>query len=222
MAHAFTPTNRVPRWTVAALMAGPAIGLAVFYVWPFLTLLLEAVSWGAIKDVLGRGRTWQIVWFTTWQAAASTVLTLFIGFAPAWVIARFDFPGRRALASVLTAVFVMPTVVMGAAVLAVLPDSLDRTVWAVLGAHVLFNVAVVVRTVGAVWEHLPVDMEHAAATLGAAPSTVFRQITLPLLRPAASAAAAIVFLFTFTSFGVIRVVGAGRTTIVARRRLRKR
>ena len=206
--------NRLPRRVVTSLMVVPAVGLVVFYVWPFVTLLVEAVGWSAIDAVLTRGRTWEIVWFTAWQAAASTALTLVIGLAPAWVIARFDFPGRRPLVSLLTAVFVMPTVVMGAAILAVLPDSLDRTVWAVLAAHVLFNVAVVVRTVGAVWEHLPVDMEHAAATLGASPITVFREITLPLLRPAISAAAAIVFLFTFTSFGVIRVVGAPGTRTI--------
>lgn len=206
--------NRLPRRLVVGLAVTPAVGLAVFYVWPFATLLVEAISWDAVTTVLGRGRTWEIVWFTTWQAVASTALTMVVGLAPAWVVARFDFPGRRALVSVLTAVFVMPTVVMGAAMLAVLPDSLDRTVWAVLGAHVLFNVAVVVRTVGAVWEHLPVDMEHAAATLGASPHEVFQHITFPLLKPAMSAAAAIVFLFTFTSFGVIRVVGAPGTRTI--------
>ncbi|MEL6890558.1 MAG: iron ABC transporter permease [Actinomycetota bacterium] len=206
--------NQRPRWLVPALVVVPSVGLATFYLWPFATLLVEAVDRDGTDAVLGRGRTWRIVWFTTWQAVASTVLTLLVGLAPAWVIARFDFPGRRTLVSVLTAVFVMPTVVMGAAVLAVLPDSLDRTVWAVLAAHVLFNVAVVVRTVGAVWEHLPADMEHAAATLGASRLVVFRDVTFPLLRPAMSAAAAIVFLFTFTSFGVIRVVGAAGTRTI--------
>ncbi|MEM1333088.1 MAG: ABC transporter permease subunit [Actinomycetota bacterium] len=207
-------TNRPPRTFVASLVALPTIGLVIFYVWPFVNLVVEAVSLDAATTTLGRGRTWQIVWFTTWQAVASTVLTLVVGMVPAWIIARFDFPGRRALLGLLTAVFVMPTVVMGAAVLAVLPDRIDQTVWAVLAAHVLFNVAVVVRTVGAVWEHLPHDMEHAAATLGASPRTVFREITLPLLRPAIAAAAAIVFLFTFTSFGVIRVVGAPGTRTI--------
>jgi thiamine transport system permease protein len=87
-------------------------------------------------------------------------------------------------------------------------------VWAILGAHVVFNLAVVVRTVGTVWEQLPPDLEHAAATLGAGPWRTFRHITLPLLRPALASAGAIVFLFTFTSFGVIRVLGTtNRSTI---------
>ena len=103
---------------------------------------------------------------------------------------------------------------MGAAVLALLPERWERGVPAILLAHVLFNLAVVVRTVGAVWEHLPPDLEAAAATLGASPWRAFREVTLPLLRPALLAAASIVFVFTFTSFGVIRVLGdAGTSTL---------
>ena len=62
------------------------------------------------------------MWFTLWQALLSTALTIVVGLAPAYVIARFDFPGRRVLDSALVAVFVLPTVVIGAAVLAVLPS----------------------------------------------------------------------------------------------------
>jgi thiamine transport system permease protein len=98
--------------------------------------------------------------------------------------------------------------------LALLPEGLGRTVWAVIAAHVVFNLAVVVRIVGAVWEHLPHDMEWAAATLGASPGRTFREVTLPLLRPALTAAAAIVVLFTFTSFGVIRVLAAPGTRTI--------
>ena len=206
--------NRLPGWLPVALVVAPTLGLVVFYVWPFVNLILEAVDVEAIRTTFGRDRTRSIIWFTTWQAVASTALTVVIGLAPAWVIARYEFTGRRLLLSLLTAVFVLPTVVMGAAFLALLPDSLDRTVWAVIGAHVVFNLAVVVRTVGAVWEHLPTDMEAAASTLGASPLVVFREITLPLLRPAITAAAAIVFLFTFTSFGVIRILGAAGTRTI--------
>jgi thiamine transport system permease protein len=206
--------NRLPRWFVAALAAPPVVFLGVFYVTPFATLLVQGVAFDEVGDVLGRRRTWEVAWFTTWQATVSTLLTIVAGIAPAYVIARFRFAGRRVLLGLLTAAFVLPTVVMGAAFSALLPDSLDRSIWAILGAHVVFNLAVVVRTVGAVWEHLPPDLEAAAATLGATPWQVVRTITLPLLRPAVTAAGAIVFLFTFTSFGVIRVLGtAGRPTL---------
>jgi thiamine transport system permease protein len=195
------------RWLAWSLAALPLVFLLLFYVWPVLTLL-------------GRGLAappsgiWEIAWFTLWQAMASTVLTIAAGLVPAYVMARYRFPGRRLLSGLLTAVFVLPTVVMGAAILALFPASIERSIWAILAAHVAFNLAVVVRTVGAVWEHLPSDLEAAAATLGAPPLRVAREITLPLLRPAILAAASIVFVFTFTSFGVIRIVGtAGTATL---------
>jgi len=206
--------NKLPSWFVAVVAAPPLVFLAIFYVWPFGTLVWRGLSVGAITDTIGRSDTWRVLWFTTWQAAASTALTLILGLAPTWATARFSFPGRRAFLSVLTAVFVLPTVVIGAAIVAVLPSSLDRSVWSILGAHVVFNLAVVVRTVGTVWEQLPPDLEHAAATLGASPWATFRQVTLPLLRPSLAAAGAIVFLFAFTSFGVIRVLGSPRRSTI--------
>ncbi len=208
------PANRLPRRLVALLAVGPATALAVFFLWPFATLLAEAVDGRAVGDTLRRGTTWRVVWFTAWQAVVSTVATIAVGLAPAHVIARYRFRGRRLLVGLLTAVFVLPTVVMGAAFLALLPTSLDRTVWAVIAAHVVFNLAVVIRMVGAVWEHLPPDMEAAAATLGASRRRVVTEVSLPLLRPALTAAAAIVFLFTFTSFGVIRVLAAPGTRTI--------
>jgi thiamine transport system permease protein len=206
--------NRLPRWLLVALAIGPALGLVVFYAWPFATLMAEAVSTTAIADTFGRASTWEVVWFTAWQAIVSTVVTIVVGLAPAYVLARFDFRGRTVLVGLLTAMFVLPTVVMGAAFLALLPDALDRTVWAVIGAHVVFNLAVVVRVVGSLWEHLPTDMEAAAATLGASRWKVATQISLPLVRPAVTAAATIVFLFTFTSYGVIRILAAPGTRTI--------
>lgn len=206
--------NRLPRWLLTLIAAPPAIFLAVFYVWPFVTLIGRAISAGAVGETFGRSSTWKVLWFTTWQAIASTVITLIVGLAPTWAVSRFEFVGRRLFLSLLTAVFVLPTVVVGAAFVAVLPEGLGRSVWAILGAHVVFNIAVVVRTVGSMWEQLPRDLEHAAATLGASPWRTFRLIIFPLLRPSLAAAAAIVFLFTFTSFGVIRVLGTvGRRTL---------
>jgi thiamine transport system permease protein len=206
--------NRLPRWFVVGATVPPTLFLALFYGWPFATLLGRGLGTGPLADTLGSDRTWGVLWFTTWQAVASTVATLVLGLPATWAISRFAFTGRRLLNAVLTAVFVLPTVVVGAAFIALLPAALDRSVWAIVGAHVAFNLAVVVRVVGAAWAPLPHDLEHAAATLGATPWATFRHVTLPLLRPAVAAAAGIVFLFTFTSFGVVRVLGGtGRATI---------
>jgi thiamine transport system permease protein len=72
---------------------------------------------------------------------------------------------------------------------------------------VFFNYAVVVRTVGGLWSLLDPRLEDAARVLGASRWRAFREVSLPLLRPAIASAAAIVFLFTFTSFGVVLILG---------------
>jgi thiamine transport system permease protein len=66
---------------------------------------------------------------------------------------------------------------------------------------------VVVRLVGAMWAVLPRDLTAAARTLGASPAQLLRHVVVPLLAPALWAAAAVVFLFTFTSFGVVKLLG---------------
>ena len=203
--------SALPRRVIAALSIPPSVGLAVFYVWPLLTLLFRAIDGDAVQTTLGRRATWEVAWFTLWQAVVSTLMTLVVGLAPAYIVARFNFRGRQLLLGLITALFVLPTVVMGAAFLALLPDGMNQSIAAVIAAHVVFNLAVVVRTVGPLWEQLPSDMEGAAATLGASPWRVFTMITLPLIRPALVAASSIVFIFTFTSFGVVRVIGAAGT-----------
>ena len=103
--------------------------------------------------------------------------------------------------------FVLPTLVVATAFVSLLPDRLDQSVWAILLAHAFFNVAVVVRVVGGYWAGLGRTTEAAAAVLGAGPWQRLREVTLPQLAPALAAASALTFLFSFTSFGVIVVLG---------------
>ncbi len=193
-----------------ALVALPVAFVAVLFAWPVTAILVRGLQAGGALDALTNPGVRSVARFTVMQAAASTALTLLAGVVPAYVLARFRFRGRRVVQALLTVPFVLPTVVVGAAFLALLPASLHGTVAAILAAHVFFNVAVVVRTVGGLWTHLDPALEDAARTLGASPWKVARHVTLPLLRPAIVAAASIVFLFTFTSFGVVRILGGPR------------
>lgn len=197
---------------IAAGLAAGFVGM--FFGWPLVTILARGLDRGVLADTLGNEGLRSVAWFTLWQAAASTALTLVVGLAPAYVIARFRFRGRRALLAAVTVPFVLPTVVVGAAFLALLPERWHQTVGAILVAHVFFNVAVVVRTVGGMWGQLDRGLEEAARTLGATPWQVARHVTFPILRPAVVAAASIVFLFTFSSYGVVVVLGGPRHATV--------
>ncbi|MFZ4811522.1 MAG: ABC transporter permease [Ilumatobacteraceae bacterium] len=190
-----------------ALAALPLAFLLVFYAWPVITLVGEVANRSAVSAVLGRSRLRSVLWFTCWQAVVSTFATIVVGLGPAYLLARWSFPGRRLLVAIVTVPFLLPTVVVGAAFTSLLPDAWIGTVAAILIAHVYFNVAVVVTVVGSLWSQLPADLVGAARTLGASPWTATRLVTLPLLRPAIVSAGMITFLFTFTSFGVVQILG---------------
>jgi thiamine transport system permease protein len=181
--------------------------LGVFYLWPLATLLLRVVHPGSVSRALDAPGLGAVVWFTLWQAVVSTLLTLAAGMIPAYVLARFRFPTRRVVLAVVTVPFMLPTVVVGAAFVALLPASWQGSARAIIVAHVFFNLAVVVRLVGGMWAVIPHDLTGAARTLGASPGQVARHVVLPLLQPSLWATAMVVFLFTFTSFGVATVLG---------------
>ena len=219
--------------TSRGLAAIPAAFLAVFFVVPVVSIidlgLRPGGRWelGTFTEVLGDPALRGVVWFTIWQAVVSTVLTLMVALPIAYAIARFDFRGRRLLQAALMVPFVLPTVVVAAAFLALLgpagpvsgpighlmgtgPLDLRDSLAAIFIAHVFFNVSVVVRVVGGLLEQLDPRMEEAAASLGAGRVRTAREVLWPLARPAVLSAAGIVFLFTFTSFGVVLLLGGPR------------
>jgi thiamine transport system permease protein len=232
-------TRRLGRLPQLALLAVPVGFFTLLFGLPVGEIVLTGLrpdgAWdlSVVGEVVTDRGLRGVVWFTLWQAAASTLLTVALAMPAAYVFARLDFPGRSALRAGITVPFVLPTVVVASAFLSLLgPRSplnavletvfgagaptldLRRTVTAILIAHVFFNYAVVVRTVGGLWSHLDPRLEDAARSLGASRLRTFREVTLPLLWPAIAAAAAIVFLFTFTSFGVVLILGGpGLATI---------
>ncbi|MEJ7834365.1 MAG: ABC transporter permease subunit [Nocardioides sp.] len=209
--------------SLAALALLPVAVLGVFFVLPVAGMVGRGF-WpdggfdpGAVLEVLTRPRTGRVLWFTVWTATVATAAAVLFGLPAAYTLHRLDFPLRSAIRGALLVPFVLPTVVVGVAFRELLGESgplgglgLDGTPVAIVAGLLFFNVAVVIRTVGATWEALDRRPGEAAAALGASPAQVFRTVTLPALRPAVVSAASVVFLFCATAFGVVLTLGGTR------------
>lgn len=192
------------RWGWVVVAAVPALFIGYFFVYPVVRILGLGLSELNIGASGLEARLIRVGWFTIWQAAASTGLTLLMAAPLTWAVSTYRFRGRRLALALVTVPFVLPTVVVGTAFMSL---GITDSVWAILAAHVFFNLAVVVRTVSTLWSRLDPDLGDAARVLGAGEWHVFTRVTLPLIRPAIAAASSIVFLFTFTSFGVVLILG---------------
>ncbi|MCI0521147.1 MAG: iron ABC transporter permease [Chloroflexi bacterium] len=221
-------------FTLWLLWLAPLLFLGLFYFFPLASILglsfergetfaapfLQMVESASLRRVIG---------FTFGQAALSTLLTLAIGLPGAYLLARYKFPGKSWLRALTTIPFVLPTLVVAAAFNALLgprgwinlalvnwldlpspPLQFQYSLTGILAAHVFYNTTIVLRTVGDFWSHLDPHLGQAAQALGANPLRRLFQVTLPLLSPAILSAALLVFIFDFTSFGVILVLGGPR------------
>ena len=211
--------SRWPALAVAALFFG------VFFFYPLTRILLRGLDLAAL-DGPAFLLTGRVFLFTVYQALLSTLLTLLFGLPAAFLFARFDFPGRGFLRLLTALPFMLPTVVVAAGFNAWLgprgwlnlalmrlfdletpPLAFLGGLGAILVAHVFYNMTIVVRLAGNALAHLDPRLEQAARSLGADGRQVFWRLTLPLLIPSLLAASLLVFLFDFTSFGVVLLLG---------------
>lgn len=146
-------------------------------------------------------------------ASLVTVLALATGVPAAYAIARGSFPGRDVLATAFTAPLLLPSVILGLAML------LTFSGWGLVGsypglvlAHLVLCTPYVVRIMTTALSTLPPGVEEAAASLGASPAVVFRRVTLPLLLPAVTASAVLSFLISFDEVVVSLFVTGPRLT----------
>ncbi len=213
----------------------PLAFLGVFFFYPLARILALSLSpaggvdLAPLRTLLSELYYARLLGFTTGQAVLSTLLTLALGMPAAYVFARYRFAGQHLLRALTTVPFVMPTVVVAAAFTSLVgprgllntllmrafelsqpPIQLQHSLALILLAHVFYNATVVVRLVGGFWANLDPQLEDAGRVLGAGRWRTFREVTLPLLWPSIAAASLLVFLFCFTSFGVILILGGPR------------
>lgn len=214
------------------LLIVPLAYLAIFFIYPLGSIFARSLGGESnfgfepfsilLNDPYYLGR----IWFTIWQAVVSTLLTLAIGLPAAFLFARYEFPGKTLLKAISSLPFVMPTIVVAMGFTALFgaqglvnsalmtmfgldnpPVRITNTLTIIFMAHAFYNYAIIVRIVSALWSNLDPNLEGSAKMLGAGSIQTFYHVTLPLLLPAIISASLLSFAFSFTSFGVVLVLG---------------
>ena len=199
--------------TTIWLAAVPIVLICLFVVAPVINIFSSSLQFDSL-NLLRTKTIRNVVWFTTWQALASTAFVLLIALPIAFCTANFKFVAQRLTTSLISMPFILPSIVVGAAFLQILPRNSHRTAFALILAHVYFNFGFVTRLISARWLQVHPHLDDAARTLGASPQKLFRTITLPLLRTAIVNASFAVFTLCFTSYGIVRILGGpSRSTI---------
>ncbi|MBI9048868.1 MAG: iron ABC transporter permease [Anaerolineaceae bacterium] len=220
--------KKSPIWSAGLLWVIPILFFVVFFFIP-LKEIFEITVVQALDSPFSSAnwqRVWRSIHFTFTQAFISMFFTLLIGLPGAFLFSRFKFKGKKLLKAASTIPFIMPTVVVAASFNALLgpkgllnyflmgffdlddaPIRILNTLAAIVLAHIFYNTSVILRMVGSAWEQLDPQLEHAARSLGASAWKTWWKVTFPLLKTPILAAALLVFLFDFTSFGVVLLLG---------------
>jgi molybdate transport system permease protein len=199
---------------VHPVLAAPASIAVLFLVLPLLGLLVRA-PWRGLGRILGENQVADALRLSLVCATAATALSLAFGVPLAWVLARGRFPGRRLLRTLVTLPLVLPPVVGGVALLlafgrrGIVGRHLDAwfgftlpfTTWGVVVAETFVAMPFLVVTVEGAFRTADRGYEEAAATLGASRLTVFRRVTLPLIRPSLVAGCVLCWARALGEFG---------------------
>jgi len=184
------------------------IGLGLTMIWFSLLVLIPLAAvivtateggWSNFWAAVTNEQTAHAIRLTLLAAACVTVVNVFMGTAIAWVLVRDRFWGKAALDVLIDIPFALPTIVAGLVLLSLygndspLGINVANTSWSVYLAFLFVTLPFIVRMVQPVLESLDLDIEEAAASLGASRFTTFRRIILPSLAPAIAAGATLSF-----------------------------
>ena len=138
------------------------------------------------------------LWLSLQVAVAVAVLATVIGALCALAIARGNMPGARLLTTFFLSPLMLPAILTGLALFQVFVIAdIGRPVWGLIVGHTIIAIPYVLRTTLAVLHDFDRRIEEAAAVLGAPPSRVFFEVTLPLIRPGVIAGAIFAFIVSF-------------------------
>ena len=207
-----------------------SLGVTLFYLGvivllPLCALALKAggIGWEQFVRVVASERAIATYRVTLGAAALATLFNAFYGLLMAWVLVRYDFPGKRLLDALVDLPFALPTAVAGLALSALFAGNgwfgqyleplgikVAYTPLGIAVAMAFTSAPFVIRTVQPVLEDLETDVEQAAETLGARPWQIFTKVVFPAIFPAFLAGCTLAFARAIGEFGAIIYIAGNK------------
>ncbi len=197
----------IPPLQVFAVATAGLLALPLLYV-GFLALSADPAVWTRLWAT----RIPELLTNTVSLAVAVSLATCALGVSLAWLVVRFDFPGRSIWEWALVLPLAMPTYVLAYVYTFILGTGGPLPLFPPHG----FAGATLVMTLDtfpfvyllsrAAWLNLNVSFEEVAQACGASPLETLRRVTLPLLRPAIVAGLALVILYVVSDFGAVSLL----------------
>jgi thiamine transport system permease protein len=207
----FLRTSASPWLTRLMLWIPVLLFLLTFFFFPLFKILALTFNLETFTNLNNLLIARDSLLFTFYQATLSTLLTFALGLPAAILFSKFDFRGKSLLRALTAVPFMLPTVVVASAFINVQRLTFDVSPFTlILIAHTFYNTSIVIRIVGNAISRLDPKLEASARSLGADTFHVWKDVIFPILRPSLLAAALLVFMFDFTSFGVILLLGGSQ------------
>jgi sulfate/thiosulfate transport system permease protein len=209
-------------WGPWALRAAAISYLAILLILPLAAVAEDGLSQGLAglwRDI-SRPAAWAALKLTLWTAAVMTLINAVMGTLTAYVLVRYDFPGKSVVNAVIDIPFAIPTLVTGVMLVILYGPQGALGGWlqqqwgwqiifappGIILALLFVSFPFVVRAVQPVLITVERDQEEAAHTLGASAWTTFHRILLPTLLPAIITGSLLAFARALGEFGSIVVV----------------
>ncbi|TGM86948.1 sulfate ABC transporter permease subunit CysT [Leptospira licerasiae] len=216
---------------------GLSLGLTVFYlsclvIIPLSALFFKSATLGlsGLWEVFSEHRIQQALLLSFGAGSVAAVINLFVGFLFAWVLVRYDFPGKKILDSLVDLPFTLPTAVAGIALTTIYAPNgfigkyfeaygikIAYTPIGIVIALVFIGFPFVVRTVQPILEDLPKELEESAYCLGASRFQTFTKVILPELVPSLLAGTSMAFARGIGEYGSVVFISGnlpGKTEIL--------
>lgn len=221
MARAFIQPSALPGLKLSAAITFAMLGIVVLI--PIGALLARGISAGpeAIWQMISRERVQAALWLSFRLSLLAALFNLVFGTLLAWVLVRYEFPGRKILDAAVDLPFALPTAVAGIALTALYAPNgafgsmaaafgvkIAYTQWGILLALIFVGLPFVTRTVQPVIAEIPREEEEVSATLGAGRLHTLRRVVLPALMPAALTGFALALARAVGEYGSVIFIAA--------------